>query len=1612
MEFGSALRHKLETTKNECAARRQATKYLCAALPSLFICDQFMTMQRTVRKARGHSISAKPYSPSRRTLCLAGAIISIVFASSSAYAQSCLKNPLGTAECRSPNEGEPYCSAASPLNFGSAPQCAPSWSSTTGGRCGTQLVAQKQASDNWTAQLATGPFPICQPVRFDGLYQSSETWSLTGGGHQIVNYYNNVNYTVILQSGACSNSTALGGTSYCKSQLICPPGSAANPNSPPNKPNCITFKPEACPTGNPIQCAGGRKWAAEPDFTTSNSLLSFIRYYSSSQFFTPVDVSPSQANLGGNWRHNFQKRVFIDSTIVSGQVAVAYVDREGDDYRYFKSQNGIWVGRVDSAEKLLELKDINGVRTGWRYTTLKDETEDYDLTGRLVSISRKDEKKVNLIYSTAATNPLIAPAAGLLIEAQDERGRSIFLKYDVNSRLISVTSPNGEVYSYDYHLTKGIFEKVTHPNGTTKQYKYDESSNVTANAGGFNLLTGIINESSARFGNYKYDIQNRPNLEWHGSDPLVDRLALTYSTSGYLGATSNTNYIDALGAVRKKKFVAFNGIIKDAGEEWPCGTAGCTGTQSTTITYDANGYRNLYTDRRGAVTDYDYDTRGLELRRIEAKDQLAERITETLWHPNFRVPTERRICAANTLNTCPSSAVTPNLLSKTLMTYNLRGQLLTSTQIDPALLSNTRVSSTTYCDAVNASDCPLIGLVKTVDGPRIDVNDVTTYSYRMTSAGDLSYRAGDVWKVTNAANQVVEYLAYDGAGRVLKMQDANGVETWMSYHPRGWLLSRTVKGATVTDDASTSFAYTPFGAIERVTQPDGAFLQYGYDQAQRMTGISDNAGNSITYVLDAAGNRVRESTEEFNPRGAAVLKRLMARQYDQLSRMKASIRAQFAAQSNLDDPSVRKTTMTFDANGNTDITTDPARGTAPNTIVPGTISDNEYDPLNRLLSTLQDVGGVAAKVIYSYDALDRLTTVNDPKLLNTVYGYDGLSNLKTLTSPDTGVTGYTYDAAGNRKTQTDARGVVSTMSYDVLNRLYKIEYTPAGSNTVNAVKTVQFYYDQSDAITACTQSFPTGRMTRFTDESGSTTLCYDRRGNVSRKTQVTNGTTLVLAMTYSKADRLSGITYPSGTTVSYGRDGQGRITSVDINRAAFITSVSYLPFGPVNVITFANGKTLTKTYDQNYDIDAIVSTATGGLNLDYSVDEVGNITGVNQTFAGTLTPFGLTYDKLYRLTAVNIINPPTVPPTPPTPIEVFTYDATGNRQSKKLGTAPLVGYNYVPFTHKLANAGTGARSFDANGNSTLIPGTGTLGYDERNRLKTVVGTSTTRSASYNARGERVATAAAPLGGGSGDGSAGARSIGGGCIGNDSASVFIYSESGALLGNYDMCAATDEDVVYLDSTPIARVKDGVVYPLEADHLGSPRVMQNATGSSAVWTWNLLSNSATGSNAFGEQAPTGNQPFNLRFPGQYSDGNGLSYNYFRDYEAGTGRYVESDPIGLRGGMGTFNYTFSRPLSFTDPTGHVVPAVIICIGGGCEAAAAWCTAVVWTAVALLAVDTAAECANGDLAVCSTSANCKKAEEICHTRCEHFLGRDRSGQGNKYTLCRRECLKEYNCY
>jgi RHS repeat-associated protein len=87
---------------------------------------------------------------------------------------------------------------------------------------------------------------------------------------------------------------------------------------------------------------------------------------------------------------------------------------------------------------------------------------------------------------------------------------------------------------------------------------------------------------------------------------------------------------------------------------------------------------------------------------------------------------------------------------------------------------------------------------------------------------------------------------------------------------------------------------------------------------------------------------------------------------------------------------------------------------------------------------------------------------------------------------------------------------------------------------------------------------------------------------------------------------------------------------------------------------------------------------------------------------------------------------------------------------------------------------------------------------------------------------------------------------------------------------------------------------------------------------VWRWDQAE-------PFGNNVPDENPSglgafeFPMRLPGQYFDKEtNLHYNYFRDYDPVLGRYVESDPIGLRAGLNTFSYAWGSPLLYMDPLG----------------------------------------------------------------------------------------------
>ena len=150
-------------------------------------------------------------------------------------------------------------------------------------------------------------------------------------------------------------------------------------------------------------------------------------------------------------------------------------------------------------------------------------------------------------------------------------------------------------------------------------------------------------------------------------------------------------------------------------------------------------------------------------------------------------------------------------------------------------------------------------------------------------------------------------------------------------------------------------------------------------------------------------------------------------------------------------------------------------------------------------------------------------------------------------------------------------------------------------------------------------------------------------------------------------------------------------------------------------------------------------------------------------------------------------------------------------------------------------------------------------------------------------------------------------------------LYGYDENGQLLGEYSNTAAAQAEYVYLDSTPIAVVKSGSPAYIETDHLGTSRQVVDRATNVVLWRWDFLDNTFGANTA--NASPGGGKayPFNLRFPGEYFDGEArLHYNYFRDYEAAAGRYVESDPDGLRAGLNTYSYVHNGPIRGRDPLG----------------------------------------------------------------------------------------------
>lgn len=559
-----------------------------------------------------------------------------------------------------------------------------------------------------------------------------------------------------------------------------------------------------------------------------------------------------------------------------------------------------------------DVKDrLQAISGGYRFTDAHERSQStFDSQGQLTQVHYFDGQSLLFTYSTSNTPAGVAPASGYLVSVRDTFGRSVSFEYALPSgatpatggKVSKVVDPAGRSMGVSYDAA-GNLQRVTWQDNKVRTLIYDAPGLPWA-------LTGILDEENVRYATFGYDASGLAVFTEHAGGTA--RHSVAYATPPYVAvsekrnnalgiyerifewvAPSGTVLSDPLGQVSQVAVTSSMGYPLSAGQSQPAGS-GCDPSTSNS-TYDSGGNVGSFDDFKGNRVCYVNDTsRNLETMRVEGLPNTADcagafsslptgsRKISTFWHPTWNVRAQlfepRKVTTfvyngqpdptnANAIASCaPVSATLPDGSPIAVLCRQFEQATTDANggQGSAAALDTTvpvRMWSYTY--NVN-------GQILTVNDP---LNNTTTYAYFDSTTADA--RAGDLQRITNAAQHTWNFNKYDAQGQVLQSTDARGAVTTYSYDSRKRLLSVTYAGQT------TSYVYDDAGLLSLVTFPDATALRLKYDAAHRLVEITDGAGNRVTYVLDNAGNRLSEQVTDSDGHLAARITRV----FDALSRL-------------------------------------------------------------------------------------------------------------------------------------------------------------------------------------------------------------------------------------------------------------------------------------------------------------------------------------------------------------------------------------------------------------------------------------------------------------------------------------------------------------------------------------------------------------------------------------------------------------------------------------------------------------------------------------------------------------------------------------------------------
>lgn len=887
--------------------------------------------------------------------------------------------------------------------------------------------------------------------------------------------------------------------------------------------------------------------------------------------------------------------------------------------------------------------------------------------------------------------------------------------------------------------------------------------------------------------------------------------------------------------------------------------------RTTWIGYDPSGYLRTITDNAARTTSFDYDANG----RLYSK-------TEPLGRTIVYGYTAEGKLETATDNATGAVASVEYYPSENKAVFHQRNGGTKTVVYDPAL--DLPVQVTQADNTVINYGYDNTGRLTSVSGPG-------QYSLARQYVGNITYE-------TDGLNQTSTFT-YNDFGQLLQAEDPEGRTTVFHYDGRG-ILDWVQNSAGERTDFEVTVH--PQGKVTAITDAMGRRSEITYDVFGYPQTFTDNTGLRTDFVYDNVGN-LRSVTD---PSG--IMTQYV---YDNVNRPTQVV---------LND----NTTTNIEYVDNVAIIRDANNH----------VTTIEYTDLGQP-GTVLDALDRLTRFEYTYDGCpscggaggDLLHSVTDNNAHVTEYRYDLMSRLERVIDALDNVTRYAYWPEGNLATVIDAKNRTTTYYLDPVGRLTDVvdalqgatgfDYTPSGflDNVIDANENLTRYaYDN------------VGRVTQVTSpDTGITTYDYYPDGTIHYRTDAKG---VMATFSYDSSARLTGVTFPdpaddrsysydnvsssfglgrltgmadpSGSTV-YHYDSVGRLASEvrTILGVVYTTSYAYDNVGNLTSITYPSGRMVEYAYNpvnRPELVQATKDTVTQTLASSFVYDNVYNRTSVT---LGNGIVEGKGYDALDRVAAIS---------SPPALGLMFGYDAVGNMTSMtdnvSASPSPPLGtttYDYV--ANRLDNVVEGgitrAYAYDNTGN-TISDGTLEYVYNQDGRLfRVMAGANVVAEYKYEGKGQRTIKTT-PAG----------------------TVVYHYDPQGRLIEETDASGNLLVDYVNLDDRPVAQVRpDGAqekTYYYHTDHLGTTRAMTDAN---QTLVWKIAFD------PFGNELGVVVQTVenNLRFPGQYFDAeSGLHYNYFRDYDPRTGRFIEPDPIGLAGGVNRYGYAAGNPVNFTDPRG----------------------------------------------------------------------------------------------